>query len=881
MNNQQLPSKKILLIDDDSEFLELLKRFLQPEGYQISLASSGKVGLWLVETVIPDLIFLDIQMPNMDGFEVCRRLRENQNLTHIPVIFLSAHGKEENKAKAFSLGGTEFLQKPISKDIFLNTVKTYLEISEIWGELKSEEMQAPDNEEENQKDQKKTEEKTGYVSFPDFLKDRVNFDPIEKEQLSSLSSLNVYKDLEKIGIDKEKGAKLLADYSNSEYISALDPDSIGLGILPYSFCEANEVIPIKDKEHLSFVITNPLNIALLDTLQNVHGRKEILDLKITNPLSIERFFEHLQDFDSFSDKKRKRTKPDQFQSSAPKNNKGLESSQRIIDLSPSKKSYSIQDERLIKVIELTNKILVSAISQRASDIHIEPKGEKSFVRYRIDGKLQEASIIQPETCRGVISRLKVLANLNIAETRRPQDGSVEARMDGKKIKMRLATVGTPFGESIIIRIFNPQASVISLSDLGMNEDQINNLTKLASSNRGLLLIVGPTGSGKTTTLYSLINKIDTRTRSLISIEDPIEYTIPYANQMEINERINITFEILLKSAMRQDPDILFLGEIRDKYSARMAVDAAGTGHLTLSTLHTLNATTAIFRLERLDISRSALAESLLGVIAQRLVRKLCTHCKGIHDISDKEIEILKNFTLDLPQKVGHPVGCLQCNNSGYYGRIGTYEILHVDAHVADMIRSGLSINEIRAYLFKCGEKLLFHHALDKIRETTLSVQEAFSTILSEEKPSDLDYKSPIIRTEEKEVPSQNILKQEEKNILVVDDDEDMRNLISLLLKKEKYHVTTANDGLDAIMKIGGTSFDLVLSDINMPNLDGIKLLEVLMQKGIKTPVIFITSRTTHEDEIKGLSLGATDYIKKPISKDILLHRVKRTLQQSN
>ena len=447
--------------------------------------------------------------------------------------------------------------------------------------------------------------------------------------------------------------------------------------------------------------------------------------------------------------------------------------------------------------------------------------------------------------------------------------------------MRLATVGTPFGESIIIRIFNPQASVITLPELGMNENQINRMAEIARSNRGLLLVVGPTGSGKTTTLYSLINTIETHTRSLISIEDPIEYTIPYANQMEINERINVTFESLLKSAMRQDPDILFLGEIRDKYSAGMAVDAACTGHLTLSTLHTLNATTAIFRLERLDISRSDLAEGLLGVIAQRLVRKLCPYCKDIRDITDKAIELLKDFTQDIPQKVGHPVGCIKCSNSGYYGRVGIYEILSINTHVADMIRRGLSIADIRAFLFQDGEKLLFHHALEKIRETTISVQEAFSAILGEENPTDLEYISSIPITEEKEVPQSDTPVQEEKNILVVDADEDTRNLISLLLRKEKHHVICTDDGLDALMKIGQTSFDLILSDINMPNLDGIKMMEVLTQKGIETPVIFTTSKTTQKDKIKELSLEATDYIKKPISKSNLLYKVKQKLQKSN
>lgn len=877
-NNQK---KKILLIDDDVEILNLLSEYLVSLDCEIFRASSGREGLLKAQNILPDLIILDIMMPEMDGFEVCQKIQQNKNLSYCPVVFLSAHDEKENRTKAFSLGCVDFLPKPISKKELLRRVSMHLDISQKWQKIKKKESLKEKLTKEEWQKQHPSEggrSKGRPEKFYRFLAKELKLDPDDEQRLAQFSFLKIYQELKKLRIDNVKTAHILSKFSGLEYISTIEPDSVALGLLPYSFCKTNLVIPVKENGSSAFIISNPLDLTLLDTLHKVQGSEKPLNLKLSDPESIHHFFESVQNFDTSYSPQKGVMDTGKSKILFQREKKNFDAFKREISLAPGQDTLFPDDKKLSAIVNLTNQILISAIKQRASDIHIEPKESKAHIRFRIDGDMRDAYLIKPEICRGLISRLKVLAHMNIAETRRPQDGSMEIDLDKKKIKVRLATVGTPYGESIIIRIFDPTVSIISLSKLGMNNRQIELMKEMVSSNRGLILVVGPTGSGKTTTLYSLLNSIDTKVRSLISIEDPVEYSIPYANQQEINDKIGVTFESLLKSAVRQDPDILFIGEMRDKYTAKMAVEAASTGHLTLSTLHTLNATTAIFRLERFDISRSALAEAVLGIVAQRLIKTLCPFCKAIRAITKEEAGLLANFTQDVPQFVGYPVGCPKCNNSGYLGRCGIYEILSFDSDIADKVRKGVSISDIRSFLLEKNVKLLFHHALEKIRQKTVSIEEAYSKILSEEDASQVVLRKEIPRYKQEKKAISLHLSQKGTRILVVDDDQDMRNLICRLLTKQNYEVFSAQDGIDALMQIGKTSFDLILSDISMPNLGGMKLLEILTQRGINTPVIFVSSRTEEEDEIRGLSLGAVDYIKKPISKEILFFRIEKVLR---
>ena len=871
-------NKKILLIDDDVEILNLLSKYLSLKSYKIFTASSGRRGLEMAHNYLPDLIILDIKMPEMDGFEVSQKLKENEKLSYLPVIFLSSHDEEENRMKAFSVDGVDFLRKPVSKEEILKKVNKYLNEYQKWQKLNKEKRLKEKLSYKESKKQHLSESRTykkKITSFYNFLIEKLKLKPEIEKKFSRVSFLNIFKELEKLDIDNEKTAQFLAEFNELEYLANIESASIILGLLPYSFCKTNLVIPVKENDSPAFIISNPLDLSLIDSLQKIIGWKEHLNLKVSNPDSIRRFFESVQNLEIYYPSLKEKNDPSKTEIHSEKD--GI-NNVRKINLISSQDVYFMSDDKLSAFVNLTNQILTAAINQRASDIHIEPKEDKAYVRFRVDGNMRDAFFIHPETCKGLISRLKVLAHMNITETRRPQDGAIEALLDKEKIKMRLATVGTPYGESMIIRIFDPSISIISISELGMNKIQTELMKEIISYNKGLILVVGPTGSGKTTTVYSLLNSIDTKSRSLASIEDPVEYSIPYANQQEVNDKIGITFESLLKSAVRQDPDILFIGEIRDKYSARFAVEAASTGHLTFSTLHTTNATTAIFRLERFDISRAALAEAILAIIAQRLVRTLCPHCKEIREITKKDKDLLANFTHNLPSHVGYPTGCSRCNHTGYLGRSGVYEILSFDSYLTNLIQSGIPISDIRSNLSKKNVKFFFHHALEKIRQNTISVSEAYSKVLSEEYSSHDSSRKEAHPSQEGDSLPLSPLGKDRKRILIVEDDEHMKNFICLFLKDQNYEVFSAQDGIEALLQLGKINFDLILSDINMPNLNGLKLLEMVAQKGINTPIIFITSRTAKEDEIRGLSLGAVDYIKKPISKEILLFRIERILK---
>lgn len=389
------------------------------------------------------------------------------------------------------------------------------------------------------------------------------------------------------------------------------------------------------------------------------------------------------------------------------------------------------------------------------------------------------------------------------------------------------------------------------------------------------MIVGPTGSGKITTVYSLLHRMDYKKRSIISVEDPVEYRIPFINQEQVREKGKVTFEALLKSVVRQDPDVLFLGEIRDNYSATIAMNFASTGHLTLTSLHTSNATTAIFRLERLGIDRETMADSFIGITAQRLLKKLCPYCKETVPISEKEKKMLLSYTDEIPQKVAHPVGCPRCNNTGYYGREGIYEVLNFDSEISEMVHSNLSISEIRSFARKRGDYLISHHALEKVKSLIFSPRDVYKQVLVEE----IDFRkvTPEIIVPKAQLPKEK--KEDIRQILVAEDDKVTRVLISRLLENSGYIVTTAEDGIDALLRMGEAQYDLILSDISMPNLDGFKLLEMKNQKGIETPVIFLTAKERAEDEKRGFELGAVDYIKKPIQKEALLSRVKYAIEK--
>ncbi|KTD00726.1 type II protein secretion ATPase LspE [Legionella geestiana] len=349
------------------------------------------------------------------------------------------------------------------------------------------------------------------------------------------------------------------------------------------------------------------------------------------------------------------------------------------------------------IIRLLNALFTQAIRQKASDIHIETYKDRVLVRNRIDGVLQEVLEIQRGVAPLVISRVKVMARLDIAEKRVPQDGRIALHVGGHSIDVRVSTLPSTWGERIVMRILDKQSAQLDLSLLGMPEENLKGMRRMIAEPHGIILVTGPTGSGKTTSLYAMLTELNEVSRNILTIEDPIEYDLPGIGQTQVNTKVNMTFAKGLRAILRQDPDVVMIGEIRDLETAEIAVQASLTGHLVLSTLHTNSALGALTRLRDMGVESFLLSTSMVGLIAQRLVRKLCEHCKVPYTLRQDECELM-----GLPEgtdisKVCAPHGCPQCT-AGYRGRTGIYELIPIDETLRGMIHRNESLQTMEAWL---------------------------------------------------------------------------------------------------------------------------------------------------------------------------------------
>jgi type II secretion system protein E len=367
------------------------------------------------------------------------------------------------------------------------------------------------------------------------------------------------------------------------------------------------------------------------------------------------------------------------------------------------------------VVKLVNDIVTEAIRDRASDIHIEPYENDLKVRYRIDGVLH-ATNVPPQIRRfqaAIISRIKIMSNLNIAEKRLPQDGSFKARVQGREIDFRVSIIPMAFGEGVVIRILDKQAVLHSLESLGMNDEVLTNFKHLITLPHGIILVTGPTGSGKTTTLYGALNTIVSDEIKILTLEDPIEYYLRGVNQVQIADKIGLSFAKGLRAFLRHDPDVVLVGEIRDKETAEVAINASLTGHLVFSTLHTNDAVTANTRLLDMGVEPFLVASSLEGVLAQRLVRTICKHCKEEYEPDPASLPA--DFEFQPGQTLWRGTGCRECRNSGYSGRVGIYELLMITPEVRELVVNRASATQLLDQARKQGLSLLREDGWRKVR----------------------------------------------------------------------------------------------------------------------------------------------------------------------
>lgn len=376
------------------------------------------------------------------------------------------------------------------------------------------------------------------------------------------------------------------------------------------------------------------------------------------------------------------------------------------------------------IIKLINAILSEAIREAASDVHIETYEDKLVVRFRVDGKLRNVLSQQKRAAPMIVSRIKIMAKLDIAEKRLPQDGRVKLTVIGKATDVRVSTLPTNFGERIVLRILNQNASALDLRDLGLNFDQENTLKELIEMTDGIVLVTGPTGSGKTTSLYAGLNHLNDGCRNILTVEDPIEYNLPGVGQTQVNTKTDMTFAKGLRAILRQDPDVVMVGEIRDRETADIAIQASLTGHLVLSTLHTNTGLGAVTRLKDMKVEPFLLSNTVRGVVAQRLVRQLCSHCKIGAKATEQEMKTMGGTETVAPT-IFKPVGCKECSGTGFKGRIGIYEVIKIDSHAQTLIHEGASEAELRVHCSKSFNSMR-RSGIEKVIEGKTALSEILS-----------------------------------------------------------------------------------------------------------------------------------------------------------
>jgi len=509
-------------------------------------------------------------------------------------------------------------------------------------------------------------------------------------------------------ISESQLVRALAAQVGMEYVelSEFQVERAAVAMVPDSVCRRHTVLPIQiDGPILKVAMSNPGNVVAVDDIRQL-TKMEILPVVAAYDdvlTAIDRYCRsdaELQDL------------------------QGEINEDEHVDLSDM--GAVIEDDA--PIVRFVNLLITQAIQDRASDIHIEPQEKDMRVRYRIDGVLHEMQHAPKSVQNGVISRIKIMSDIDIAERRKPQDGRLSVNHQGRKIDLRVATLPTVWGEKVVMRILDNSTATMDLEDLGLREHNKILYEESYRKPYGMILVTGPTGSGKSTTLYATLNQVARPEINVITVEDPVEYRIPGINQVQVNPKAGLTFASALRSILRADPDVVLVGEIRDGETAQIAIEAALTGHLVLSTLHTNDAPSAITRLIEMDIEPFLVGSAVDCVVAQRLARRLCTHCREEYTPSIPE---LKRFSwtedMDLPT-LFKPTGCSRCSNTGYRGRLALHEIMPVNEEIERLAVARASSAEVARAAYAAGMQTLLEDGWEKAQEGLTSVEELLRVV---------------------------------------------------------------------------------------------------------------------------------------------------------
>jgi len=655
-----------------------------------------------------------------------------------------------------------------------------------------------------------------------------------------------------------------------------DPSEIermALSLLPERLCRSRLMIPVScDHEKVVVAMARPIDLDGVADIEKMTGRKaeprfclarnvrQLLDLLLSPELVLEDVTAQL------------RSEAAQVQ---------------VVGDMADAMGVSISSP----VIRLVDTLIAKAVAMKASDVHFELSDNESVIRFRIDGIMRSIMRIPLYSSRPVVSRIKIMANLDVAEHRRPQDGRAKLMVSGAEIGLRVSILPTAHGETAVLRLLDKRVASVPFDQLGFRDSLASRFRRLITAKQGFVLVTGPTGSGKTTTLYSAVNLLKSETTNIVTVEDPIEYKLDGINQVQINEKQGLTFAGVLRSVLRQDPNVILVGEIRDRETAEVAFQAATTGHLVLSTLHTNDTVGTVGRLLDIGIEKGRIASGLTGVTAQRLVRRLCAVCRVQEDASDPAaLRLLERFSL--PKTVWAPRGCTECHLTGYQGRVALIELLKIEREVKDQISSGASENEIYDAGIRTGrlypmtldamsaavegrtslkEAMAIVNAFD-IREATQRAPSAYSAGTP---PEALAAADSVTRAADDEAPEAEPGTRR-RRVLVVDDEKAIRVILKITLERAGFEVLESDGGETALAMVLNERPELLLTDLDMPGLDGRQLVKAV--RGdlgmLDMPIVVLTASARKNQREDLLAAGVNDYLTKPFDPKLVARRVE-------
>lgn len=680
------------------------------------------------------------------------------------------------------------------------------------------------------------------------VKAAVDIGIVQPQQLSATATARaavVWDEIERVsGVGETELVARIAQRLRLK-VAALEPDPHALRVVPEKIALQHVVLPLRESNARLVVATaDPMDFSAEQALSFASGRT--VEFELAGPRSLERLLRESYSVDS------------------------VDALVAGLDDSLADAVVAVQDERMANItaqdvearpiVKLTNLILSDAVRDRASDIHIQPVSTIGVVRFRVDGVMRTVMQLPLNAVGRVISRIKVLSMMDIADRVRPQDGRSRLQIKGSEYDLRVSTVPVSGGEKAVIRILSP-VSGTKVADLGLARHELDRVEKLLRLRDGIIAVTGPTGSGKTTTLYSALRQLATGETNIVTVEDPIEYRLPGVSQTQADTKRGVTFASALRAMLRQDPDVILIGEMRDADTASIGLQAAMTGHLVLATLHTNDAIGTIPRLVDLGIDRGALADTLRGALAQRLLRRLCRACAAPTNgqLNEKERQLAERFGVTPTLRAN---GCDECGQIGYRGRLPVIEVMMMTAQLQDLISSGASTADLHRAAVAGGMRPMVQVALDHVKSGLTTLEEV-ERVLGE---AETDVAEP---------------ETTEPRVLLVDDDAIVRQIAKFVLNTAGYKVIEAEDGragLDYIRQ--GDPVSLIVLDLDMPGLSGLDVLEALRadRATMSLPVVVLTG--AQGAEAKVMDAGADDYIRKPLAPEPFLSRIKAVLRRS-